>query len=62
LKRREFIRSLVSEGCVLTRSSGKHDMYRNPSTGRSAPVPRHTEIQDTLCKAIRKQLGLETED
>jgi hypothetical protein len=37
-------------------------MYRNPSTGRSAPVPRHTEIKDTLCKAIRKQLGLETED
>jgi hypothetical protein len=25
---------------------------------RSAPVPRHTEIPDTLCKLIERQLGI----
>ncbi|RPH80772.1 MAG: addiction module toxin, HicA family [Nitrospiraceae bacterium] len=36
---------------MLTRSSGGHDMYHNPATKRSAPVPRHTEIANTLCLA-----------
>ncbi|THJ23584.1 MAG: type II toxin-antitoxin system HicA family toxin [Nitrospira sp. CG24E] len=58
MKRRAFIRQLETEGCVLTRSSGGHDLYHNPLTKRSAPVPRHTEIRNTLCKEIRKQLGL----
>ncbi|ALA58674.1 type II toxin-antitoxin system HicA family toxin [Nitrospira moscoviensis] len=61
MKRREFVRSLEEAGCEITRSSGKHDIYYNPTTGQSAPVPRHTEIANTLCKVIRKQLGLPTD-
>lgn len=30
----------------------------NPATKRSAPVPRHTEIPDTLCKLIERQLAI----
>ncbi|NGZ10238.1 MAG: type II toxin-antitoxin system HicA family toxin [Nitrospira sp. LK70] len=58
MKRREFIRHLEQAGCILTRTKGGHDMYHNPATGRSTPVPRHTEIDNSLCKLIRKQLGL----
>ncbi|HHT9124296.1 MAG TPA: type II toxin-antitoxin system HicA family toxin [Candidatus Brocadiia bacterium] len=58
MKRKEFIRQLMREGCVLLRSGAKHDIYVNPFTGKKQPVPRHTEIDDTLAKHIRKYLGL----
>jgi len=32
--------------------------YYNPATKRSAPVPRHTEIPDTLFKLIERQLAI----
>jgi hypothetical protein len=28
------------------------------SDGRRAPIPRYSEIEDSLCELIRKQLGL----
>jgi len=58
VKRREFIRELVAAGCFLKRPGKRHDIYTNPKTGRSAPVPRHTEIKNSLCDLIRKQLGI----
>ncbi|MEK6529817.1 MAG: type II toxin-antitoxin system HicA family toxin [candidate division NC10 bacterium] len=45
-------------GCVLKRHGKRHDIYSSPKTGRNAPVPRHTEIANSLCKLIRKQLGI----
>jgi len=59
MKREEFIRELTQAGCVLHRHGGKHDIYRNPANGRRAPVPRHREIGDSLCRLIRRQLGLD---
>ncbi len=58
MKRREFIRELMAAGCVPKRPGKKHDIYTNPKTGRQAPVPRHTEIKETLCELIRKQLDI----
>ena len=58
MKRHELIRKLVRAGCFLKRRGGNHDLYMNPRTGRTAPVPRHAEIKNTLCDQIRKQLGL----
>ncbi|MBI1744571.1 type II toxin-antitoxin system HicA family toxin [Candidatus Acetothermia bacterium] len=58
MKRREFIRELIFAGCYLKRHGKKHDIYTNPRTGKSAPVPRHSEIPDNLCELIRHQLGL----
>jgi hypothetical protein len=49
---------LRKAGCILHRHGGRHDLYLNPATGRKAPVPRHTEIKDSLCRLIRQQLGL----
>jgi predicted RNA binding protein YcfA (HicA-like mRNA interferase family) len=58
VKRRDFIRELEQTGCEFVRHGSRHDVFRNPGNGRQAPVPRHTEIADSLCQVIRKQLGL----
>jgi len=58
VKRRAFIRELAEAGCYLKRHGKKHDIYVNPKTGQKAPVPRHSEIKDSLCELIRNQLGL----
>ena len=58
MKRAELLRELVNSGCYLLRHGKKHDIYANPRTGKKAPVPRHTEIPNSLCDLIRKQLGI----
>ena len=59
MKRRQLIRQLTKGGCVLLPSGANHDIYVNPKTGQKQPVPRHTEIEDTLARHIRKCLGLD---
>jgi hypothetical protein len=59
LKRIDLVRDLESAGCRLHRHGSRHDLYVNPANGRKAPVPRHGEIKDSLCRIIRRQLGLE---
>jgi hypothetical protein len=58
LKRRDLISHLVTHGCVLERQGAKHEWWANPSTGRSASVPRHREINDFTARAICRQLGI----
>jgi len=58
MKRQALVRELEAGGCVLLRHGKRHDLYRNTSNGRQAPVPRHKEIADTLSGSIRRQLGL----
>ncbi|MBP9021452.1 MAG: type II toxin-antitoxin system HicA family toxin [Syntrophobacterales bacterium] len=43
-------------GCVFIRHGGRHDWYQNPETKISQPVPRHSEIKDSLAKHILKML------
>ena len=59
MKRRALISEIIARGCVLKRHGHNHDVYFNPQNGRSAPVPRHKEIADTLCRLIKRQLGIE---
>jgi len=58
VKRKEFEKELTKAGCYLKRHGSNHDIYINPQNGKKAPVPRHSEIKDSLCKLIRKQLGI----
>ena len=58
MKRKEFIRQIIKDGCVLIRYGANHDIYMNPNTGMKQPVPRHREIDNSLVKHIRKYLGL----
>lgn len=59
MKRRDLLRKLHREGCVLLRSGGNHDIYVNPASGKKQPVPRHNEIDEHLAKHILRYLGLD---
>ncbi|MBP5974359.1 type II toxin-antitoxin system HicA family toxin [Brasilonema sp. CT11] len=58
MKRRELIRHLEANGCLLLREGGKHTIYYNPSNNRTSAVPRHTEIVDILAVKICKDLEI----
>jgi mRNA interferase HicA len=46
MKRLDLVRRLEEEGCVLLRHGSRHDIYHNPMTGHSEPLPRHREINE----------------
>ncbi len=56
MKRRELIEQLESAGCAILRHGGRHDIYHNPQTGVSQPIPRHQEINEILAKKILRDL------
>lgn len=56
MKRRDLVTRLENAGCELLRHGGRHDIYHNPVTGRSEPVPRHREINEILAKKILRSL------
>ena len=58
MKRRELIRHLQKQGCVLEREGGRHSVWINPANGLIQAVPRHTEIGDFLAKGICKRLEI----
>jgi hypothetical protein len=58
MKRKDLIREIEQQGCTLKRHGKRHDIYLNPANGRTAPIPRHNEIKESLCRLIRRQLGL----
>ena len=57
MKRIDLLRTIEGFGCVLVRHGGKHDWYRNPTTGASQPIPRHREIKEGLARHIIKALS-----
>jgi len=58
MKQNEFVQGLRQDGCSLKRYGEKHDVYENETTGKHATVPKSAVLAGTLCKEIRKQLGL----
>ena len=57
MKHRDLVAQLERAGCVLLRNGAKHDIYHNPESGQSEPVPRHREVNELLAKKILKSLG-----
>ena len=57
MKRKDLLIKLGELGCILARHGSKHDWYTNPKTQTSQAVPRHSEIDEYLAKAIIKALG-----
>jgi len=56
VKRRDLISKLEAAGCILLRHGGKHDIYHNPKSGKSQPIPRHREINEILAKKVLRDL------
>ncbi|MGF1530615.1 MAG: type II toxin-antitoxin system HicA family toxin [Puniceicoccaceae bacterium] len=57
MKRRDLIKRIEGFGCTLLRHGGKHDIYHNPKTGATQPVPRHKEINEILARKIIRDLS-----
>ena len=57
MKRRDLIQRIEGVGCVLLRHGGKHDIYHNPKTGATQPVPRHKEVNEILARKIIRDLS-----
>lgn len=62
MKRRDLIAELGRCGCALLQHGAKHDIYHQPKTGRSEPVPRHREFNEFLAKRILKALASTEEE
>jgi len=57
MKRRDLIKRIEGFGCQLLRYGGKHDIYHNPKTGATQPVPRHKEVNEILARKIIRDLS-----
>lgn len=57
MKRRDLVAELERGGCTLLRHGAKHDIYHQPKTGKSEPVPRHREVNEFLARKILKSLA-----
>jgi hypothetical protein len=58
MKRRDLIRHLEAHCCRFERDDGKHTVYINPATRRTASIPRHREINNFTAHGICRQLGI----
>jgi len=58
VKRKDLIRHLKQNGCVLIREGRRHSWWGNPANNRRSAVPRHTEIPDPLARKICRDLGI----
>ncbi|MFA5831679.1 MAG: type II toxin-antitoxin system HicA family toxin [Candidatus Paceibacterota bacterium] len=58
MKRTDFLKFLKGNNCVLVREGAKHSLFFNIETRKSSTIPRHSEINDFLCKKICKDLGI----
>ena len=55
MKRRELERRLRELGWWLQRHGGKHDVWCSPDGSFTEYVPRHSEINERLARAILKR-------
>lgn len=56
MKRKDLIKRLEKAGFKFSRHGGKHDVYKRGADEEQ--IPRHTEINEILAKAIIKKWGL----
>ena len=56
MKRKDLIKLLERNGWSKAREGGSHTIYTKGS--ETEPIPRHTEVEERLAKAIIKRRGL----
>jgi predicted RNA binding protein YcfA (HicA-like mRNA interferase family) len=59
MKRRDLVSMVEAAGAVLVQHGSKHDIYHNPKTGATQPIPRHKEINELLARRILRDLTKE---
>ncbi len=58
MKRKDFVRHLNTQECLLKHEGGNHSVFINISNRKTSAVPRHNEINDFLVKKICKDLDI----
>ena len=58
MKRRDLLRLLMKQGCVMLRDGRRHSVFYNPKLNQTTTVPRHAEINEYLAKKICHDLGI----
>jgi mRNA interferase HicA len=58
VKRRELLRHLERQGCLLLREGRNHTVYVNRDKNKSSTIPRHREINDFLARKICRDLEI----
>jgi len=58
MKRKDLVKHLIENGCILSREGGKYSIFQNPVTKKEVPVTRHPEMEDFAARKICKQLGI----
>jgi predicted RNA binding protein YcfA (HicA-like mRNA interferase family) len=51
MKRRDLIKHLKANGCVLKREGGSHSIWEYSKNGKRTSMPRHNEIAEYTAKA-----------
>ena len=58
MKRRDLVRHLEQNGCVLKREGGSHSVFINPALRTVSAVPRHTETKGPTALKICRDLEI----
>ena len=58
MKLNDLERHLKINGCIKVREGGNHTIWKNSSSNKPVPVPRHNEIKNILAIKICKQLEI----
>jgi predicted RNA binding protein YcfA (HicA-like mRNA interferase family) len=56
MKRNAFVKILNGKGVYFLHNGSNHDIFIHKATGKKIPVPRHTEIENKLARAILKEI------
>lgn len=59
MSRNDLEKHLRKHGCEFLREGGRHAIWVNPQTLRTAPIPRHTEVETHTARGICDDLGIE---
>jgi hypothetical protein len=62
MKRIDFVRYLLNEGCIFVREGARHSVFYNSLTRRSSTIPRHNGIDNFLARKICRDLGIKEID
>jgi mRNA interferase HicA len=58
MKRRDFEQHLTHHNCHVRREGANHSIYTSANNGKSAAVPRHSEIKTATLRRICRDLDI----
>jgi mRNA interferase HicA len=58
MNRRELLRHLRRQGCIMLREGSNHTVYIQTARGKTSTVPPHREIDDFLARKICRDLEI----